>query len=475
MGRLMYMKEIMKSTLIKNATIFTASDTFVSDIWIEGERISVIGKDLSFEADTMIDANGKYVIPGGVEAHTHFDMPLKDSISSVDDFEMGTIAAACGGTTSIIDYAAHEHGELIEQGLENWFKKAEGKAVIDYGFHMSLSEFTHRTLKDMELMVKQGVTSFKVFTAYPGRMMLDDATIFRIMKKSEELGALVCVHAENGHIIDVLIEEALAAGHVSPKYHPLTRPPSGEAEAVHRVITLAELANAPILIVHISCSDVTNHIMEARGRGLPIYGETCPQYLFLSDDLYSLPKFEGAKYVMSPPLRDRSHHESLWQAIQNRTIQTIGTDHCPFLFNGHKTEGKDDFTKIPGGIAGVETRMGLMYTGGVCEGRINMNHFVDLVSTAPAKLFGLYPQKGTIAPGSDADMVLFDPSADTLISAVTHHCNADYSPYEGMRVKGMPGIVLSRGEIIAEDGKFLGTPGTGRFLKRTPQAFVSES
>ncbi len=465
----------MSTTLIKNGTIFTASDTFMSDIWIEDERIGAIGSELSFEADTVIDARGKYVIPGGVEGHTHFDMFLRDNISSVDDFEMGTIAAACGGTTTIIDYGAHEHGELMEQGLENWFKKAEGKVVIDYGLHMTLSEYTDRTLQDMERMVERGVTSFKVFTAYPGRMMLDDAGIFKIMKKAEELGALVCVHAENGHVIDVLIEEALAAGHVSPKYHPLTRPVVGEAEAVHRVIALAELANASILIVHISCTNVIEHILTARRRGLSVYGETCPQYLFLSDDLYSLPKFEGAKYIMSPPLRDRSHHEGLWQAIQNRAIQTIGTDHCPFLFNGHKTEGKDDFTKIPGGIAGVETRMSLMYTGGVCEGRINMNHFVDLMCSAPAKLFGLYPQKGTIAPKSDADIVIFDPSTETLLSAVTQHSNADYSPYEGMRVKGMPGIVLSRGTVIAEDGKFIGTAGAGRFVKRTPRPLVSES
>ncbi len=463
----------MKSLLIKNGTIVTASDTFVSDIWIEDDRICVMGRNLSSEADTIIDATGKYIIPGGIDVHTHLDMPLGD-IRSVDDFETGTAAAACGGTTTIIDYAAHKHGEPMEQGLETWFKKAEGKAVIDYGFHMTLSEFTDRTLRDMERMIDLGVSSFKIFTAYPGRMMIDDAAIFRVLKKSEELGALVCAHAENGHVIDVLIEEALAAGRTAPKYHALTRPPAGEGEAANRVIILAELANSPLYIVHISCRDVVRQVIKARSRGLPVYAETCPQYLFLSYDYYELPEFEGAKYVMSPPLRKKDHQECLWQAIQDRTIDTIGTDHCPFYFHGQKDRGKDDFSKIPNGAPGVETRMSLLYTGGVCHGRISINHFVDIVSTAPAKLFGLYPQKGTITPGSDADLVIFDPAAETLISAMTQHSCVDYSPYEGMRVKGMPDIVMSRGKIIVQNGNFVGTPGAGRFMIRAPQPLISD-
>lgn len=457
----------MTSILIKRGTVVTASQSFISDIFIHNGCIRSIGQELTIEADTVIEASGKFVMPGGIDVHTHLDMPL-DDIRSVDDFETGTIAAACGGTTSVIDYAAHAHGETMERGLETWHEKAEGKAVIDYGFHMTLSEFTDRTLQDMEGMVELGVSSFKVFTAYPGRMMIDDASILKILRKSEELGALVCTHAENGHVIDVLIQEALASGNVAPRYHALTRPPIGEGEAVNRVITLAEIAGAQLYIVHVSCCEAIQRIVEARNRGLPIYAETCPQYLFLAYDNYELPEFEGAKYVMSPPLREKYHQECLWHGIQNHMFQVIGTDHCPFLFKGQKNRGKDDFTKIPNGGPGIETRLSLMYSGGVCTGRISINHFVDLVSTAPAKLFGLYPQKGTIAPGSDADLVIFDPEKETLVSAITHHSVADYSLYEGMRVKGMPEIVMVRGKIIVDHGNFIGTPGDGQFMKRTP-------
>jgi dihydropyrimidinase len=464
----------MKSLLIKNGTIVTASDTFGSDIFVKDGRViwlgllSQIGQE-RFEADTIIDASGKYVIPGGIDVHTHLDMQL-DDISSVDDFEAGSIAAAYGGTTTIIDYAEHSHGKPMEQGLETWFKKAEGKVVIDYGFHMTISEFSGQTLCDMERMVAAGISSFKVFTAYPGRMMLDDASIFKVLKKSKELGTLICVHAENGHVIDVLISEALASGHTAPKYHALTRPPVGEGEAAHRVIALAELADARLYIVHVSCNEALQKIVAAKNRGLPVYGETCPQYLFLSAENYERILFEGAKYVMSPPLREQHHQECLWQGIQGRALSTIGTDHCPFYFNGQKDRGRDDFTKIPNGAAGIETRLCLLYTGGVCTGRISINHFVDLVSTSPARLFGLYPQKGTIAPGSDADLVIFDPMVETPISATTHHSCADYSLYEGMRVKGMPEIVIFRGKVIVQDGQFTGTPGEGQFIKRKPYA-----
>ena len=463
----------MSTLLIRNGTIVTAAQSFRADLFIQDEHISSIGNNLPFEAEHTIDAAGKYVMPGGIDVHTHLDIPLGD-IKSVDNFKTGTIAAACGGTTTIIDYAAHNHGEVMEAGLDNWHKKADGQAVIDYGFHMTLSEFTKRTLPDMERMVERGVSSFKVFTAYPGRMMLDDAAIFQILKRSEELGTLVCAHAENGHVIDVLIQEALAAGKTSPKYHALTRPPAGEGEAVQRLVTLAELAEAPLYIVHVSCEDALLRIMEGRNKGLPIYAETCPQYLFLSSDYYDLVDFEGAKYVMSPPLREEYHQKALWRGIQNRSFQTIGTDHCPFNFHGHKDRGRDDFTKIPNGAPGIETRLGLMYTGGVYSGRISLNHFVDLVSTAPAKLFGLYPQKGAIAPGSDADLLIMDPKKDSLISTMTHHSAADYSLYEGMRIKGMPELVLLRGKIIVENGNFVGNEGSGRFLPRTPHPEESE-
>lgn len=461
----------MGSVLIKHGTLVTASETFTADLWIDAGRIAWIGAwpdSQGPEAETIIEAAGKYILPGGIDVHTHLDMPLREDLRSVDDFESGTIAAACGGTTTILDYAAHSHGESMEQGLENWRQKAEGTAVIDYGFHLTLSEFTDQTLHDMERMIEQGVSSFKVFTAYPGRMMIDDAAILRVLKKAKELGALVCVHAENGHVIDVLVEAALRAGQTAPKYHALTRPSSGEGEATHRVITLAEIAEAPLYVVHISCCEAIQEVAAAKQRGLPIYAETCPQYLLLSSDGYYLPDLEGAKYVMSPPLRERQHQACLWQAIQTNVVDTIGTDHCPFHFHGQKELGREDFTKIPNGGPGIETRLSLLYTGGVEAGRITLNRFVELTATRPAKLFGLYPQKGTLAPGSDADLAIIDPTAETIISAVTHNSHVDYSLYEGMRVKGMPEYVLLRGEIIVRAGKFVGKPGSGRFLKRPP-------
>ena len=461
----------MGSVLIKQGTLVTATDTFPADLFIEAERIAWIGaeSDAMFpQADTVIDAAGKYILPGGIDVHTHLDMPLSGDLRSVDDFETGTIAAACGGTTTIIDYAAHSHGEALEQGLATWRQKAEGKAVIDYGFHMTLSEFTAQTLRGMERMVEQGVSSFKVFTAYPGRMMIDDAAILKVLKHAKELGAIVCVHAENGHVIDVLVEEALRAGQTAPKYHALTRPSIGEGEATHRVITLAEIAEAPLYVVHISCCEAIQEIAAAKQRGLPVYGETCPQYLLLSADCYYWPEFEGAKYVMSPPLRERQHQECLWRALQTGVVDAIGTDHCPFHFHGQKELGRQDFTKIPNGGPGIETRMSLLYTGGVEAGRITLNRFVELTATRPAKVFGLYPQKGTLAPGSDADLAIIDPSVETIISAMTHNSHVDYSLYEGMRVKGMPSYVFLRGELIVRAGKFVGKSGSGRFLKRPP-------
>ena len=464
----------MQTLLIENGTLVTATDTFRADLFVKNERIAWIGLRSEsnaerFDAETIIDAAGKYVMPGGIDVHTHLDMPLGD-IRSVDDFAAGTIAAACGGTTTIVDYAAQRRGQSMQQGLATWLQKAEGKAVIDFGFHITLSEFTGRTLPEMDAMVAAGVPSFKVFTAYPGRLMLDDAAIFEVLKKAKELGALVCAHAENGPVIEVLIREALAAGQTEPKYHALTRPPAAEAEAVHRLITLAELAAAPLYLVHVSSADALNEIVAAQNRGLPVYAETCPQYLWLSAENYDRILFEGAKYVMSPPLREKHHQNRLWQGLRSHAITVIGTDHCPFHFNGQKSRGKEDFTKIPNGAPGIETRLSLLYTGGVCTGRISLNQFVALVATNPARLFGLYPQKGTLAPGSDADLVIFDPTAETLISAVTHHSCADYSLYEGLRLKGMPEFVLSRGNVIVQNGQFTGTPGAGRFLPRKPYA-----
>lgn len=456
----------MKSLLITHGTVVTAADTFAADILIENERIAAIGASLSVQTDTILDASGKYVLPGGIDVHTHLDMPVGD-IRTADDFQSGTIAAACGGTTTIIDYAAHNRGEPLERGLDTWLQKAAGRAVIDYGFHLTLCEFTDRTLADMERIVERGVTSFKVFTAYPERLMIDDGAIFHVLRKAGEIGALVCAHAENGPVIDILVRETLAAGHTAPKYHAITRPPMCEGEATQRLITLAALADAPLYVVHVTCQEAVDAISAAKNRDLPIYGETCPQYLVLSSEEYDLPEFFGAKYVMSPPLRESHHQERLWRGIQTRTIQTVATDHCSFNFHGQKERGREDFTKIPNGAPGIETRLSLLYTGGVCTGRISLNHFVDLTATAPAKLFGLYPKKGTIAPGSDADLLLVDPHAETLISAVTHHSAVDYSLYEGMRVKGVPETVILRGKIIAQNGIFLGTAGDGQFVKRS--------
>lgn len=458
----------MPAILIKHGTVVTAADITDADVYIEGERIKWIGAMLPehIPEDTVeIDASGKYVIPGGIDAHTHLDMPLGD-IRSVDDFEIGTTAAVWGGTTTVIDYAAQAHGERMQQGLETWLQKADGKAVIDYGFHMTLSEFSANTLTDMTAMVDAGVTSFKVFTAYPNRLMLNDSAIFQVLQQARKIGALICAHAENGPVIDVLVQQALAAGQTAPQYHAQTRPPATEAEAAYRLITLATLAKAALYIVHISCGDTLPHITVAKNRGLPVYAETCPQYLFLSDECYQQPLLEGAKYVISPPLRPREHQEALWQGIQNGLFDTVGTDHCPFLFHEHKKHGKQNFTEIPNGAPGIETRLALLYTGGVCTGRVSINRFVNLVATMPAKIFGIYPQKGTLAPGSDADIVIFDPERETPVSAVTHHSRADYSVYEGLRLKGMPEAVIVRGKILLQHGQFFGKAGDGRFLKR---------
>jgi dihydropyrimidinase len=464
----------MQTLLIKNGTLVTASETVQTDILIKDGRIDRLGFLTSsgaeiVPADEVIDATGKYVMPGGIDVHTHIDMPLGD-IRTADDFESGTCAAACGGTTTIIDYAAQSRGESMAQGLETWMQMASGKAVIDYGFHLTLAEFTERTFADMEQMVALGAPSFKVFTAYPNRLMLDDAAIFRVLQHAARIGGLVCAHAENGPVIEALIQDALAAGHVEPKYHALTRPPELEAEAVHRLITLAELARAPLYIVHVSSNDALQEIITAQRRGALVYAETCPQYLVLSDENYERLLFEGAKYVMSPPLRSKSHQAALWQGLHSQAVFVIGTDHCPFYFNTQKVRGKDNFTKIPNGAPGIETRLAVLYTEGVCTGRISLNQFVALVATNPAKLFGLYPQKGTIAPGSDADVIIVDPTAATIISAVTHHSCVDYSLYEGQTVKGMPETVLFRGNVIVQQGRFVGARGAGQFLKRKPYA-----
>ncbi|MBI3941012.1 MAG: dihydropyrimidinase [Acidobacteria bacterium] len=453
-------------TLVRNGTVVTATDQYRADVLIVDDVIDSIGRQLSVDADHEIDASGCYVLPGGVDVHTHMDMPFGGTVSS-DDFETGTIAAAHGGTTTLIDFAIQFKGQAMRQALDTWYGKADGKAAVDYGFHMIVTDLPDAGLEDMSSMVRDGVTSFKLFMAYPGVLMVDDATIFKALVQAGKIGALICMHAENGSVIDLMVRRALAEGKTAPKYHALTRPASMEGEATGRAIALAELAGAPVYIVHLSCNDALQKVREARDRGLPAYAETCPQYLFLSDENYQAEGFEGAKYVMTPPLREKWHQDRLWAGLQKDHLQVVSTDHCPFCFKEQKELGREDFSKIPNGAPGVETRLSLLYNGGVRTGRISLNRFVQLVATAPAKMFGLFPRKGTIAAGSDADLVIFDPEAEVTLSAKTHHMRVDYNPYEGMRVKGAARVVLSQGKVVVENGQFRGRAGAGRLLKRS--------
>jgi len=459
----------MGRTLIKNGTVVKATDQYTGDVLVEDEKIVVIGTLLDIQADKVIDASGKYVLPGGIDVHTHLDMPFGGA-TSADDFETGTRAAAFGGTTSIVDFAIQYRGQTLHDAWEAWIKKADGKAVIDYGFHMIITELTDQVEGEMDALVRQGITSFKLFMAYPGVFMLDDASIFKALLRTGKNGGTICMHAENGGVIDVLVKRALAEGKTAPKYHALTRPARAEAEATHRAIALAEIADVPVYIVHLSAAEALEMVTEARDRGLPAHAETCPQYLFLSYENYEEPGFGGAKYVMSPPLRDKAKQDQLWRGLAFNDLQVISTGHCPVCMKEQKELGLNDFSKIPNGAPGVETRMSLVYDGGVRPGRISLNRFVELTSTSPAKIFGLFPRKGTIAPGSDADIVVFDPNRTVTLAAKTLHMNVDYNPYEGRQVTGATDTVLSRGRLVIEDGKFVGRAGSGSFLKRATRS-----
>src|ERR1700729_585478 len=453
-------------TIIVNGRVATATDTYTSDVAITDGKIAAIGRDLPRQnATKILEASEKYVFPGGIDVHTHLDMPFGGT-TSADDFETGTRAAAFGGTTTLIDFAIQYKGQTLRTAFDTWMQKASGRAVCDYAFHCIITELADAQLDEMNALVREGVTSFKLFMAYPGVFMLDDASIFKAFRATSKNGGLVCMHAENGGAIDVIVQQALAEGKKAPKYHALTRPTTAEAEATSRAIALAEMAGCPVYIVHLSCNEALEKVREARDRGLPAYAETCPQYLYLSLENMNAPGFEGAKYVFTPPLREKWHQEKLWQGLTHDTLQVVSTDHCPFCFKEQKELGIDDFTKIPNGGPGVEHRMSLIYSGGVAGGRFSPNRFVQLVSTAPAKLFGLYPRKGTIAVGSDADIVLFDPNEEQTISVKTHHMRIDYSMFEGIRVKGVPKTVLSRGRVIVDNGKFVGRAGSGEFIRR---------
>ncbi|MCB9377798.1 MAG: dihydropyrimidinase [Holophagales bacterium] len=459
-------------TRIENGTIVTAESTFPGDLLIDGETIAAIeppGVLGSAFVDRVVDAAGRYVMPGGVDAHTHLDMPLDDAVSSADDFESGTIAAAVGGTTSIVDYATQTRGGSLAEALETWHAKAAGRAAIDYGFHMIVSDYRPEVADELDAMVAAGVPSFKLFMAYPDRLMLDDGAIFRVLLAARENGGRVCLHAENGHVIEVLVERALAAGRTAPRWHAETRPARAEAEAVHRAAALAEIAGAPVFIVHLSSAEALEEVERAQERGVELAAETCPQYLCLSDERYDAPGFEGARYVMSPPLRDASSQRPLWRGLATGSISTVATDHCPFRL-ADKARGRDDFSRIPNGAPGIEQRLLLLWNEGVRTGVLTMNRFVEVVATAPARIFGLHPRKGTLAVGGDADLLIWDPERPVTLAAATHSSRVDYEPYEGRELLGGPERVLARGEMVVEGGRFVGRAGAGRFLPRAPRS-----
>ena len=454
-------------TLITNGHIITATDDYIGDILIENDHIVAIGSPGTFTAtqsDVVIDAQQRFIFPGAIDVHTHMELPLPTTVAS-DDFETGTIAAACGGTTTILDFANQQRGHTLAEALQAWHNKAGGKAVIDYGFHITITDLASAPEEAMDEMIGAGVTTYKLLMAYPGTFMVDDETIYRVLRRSARLGGLVMVHAENGIAIDFIVREAVAAGHTAPLYHAMTRPSLLEGEATQRAIKLATLTEAPLYIVHVSCVHSLQAVAAARVKDLPVWGETCPQYLYLDESCYTKPGFEGAKFVCTPPLRSPADQEALWLGLQRHELQVVSTDHAPFNFHGQKELGLHDFTRIPNGLPGVEHRVILLYDA-VRTGKLDIHHFVDLVATMPAKLFGLFPRKGTIAPGSDADLVIFDPERKMTISAATQHQRVDYTPYEGMPVQGIPDTVLLRGRVIVRNGEYVGGTSGGQYLAR---------
>jgi dihydropyrimidinase len=460
-------------TLIANGTIVTADGSYPADVLVDGEVIVQVGRDLAaagVTADETIDAAGRYVIPGGIDVHTHMELPFGGTFAK-DTFESGTRAAAFGGTTSIIDFAVQGKGQSLREGLDAWHAKAEGNAVLDYGFHMIMSDVNDDTLVEMDQLVAEGVPDFKLFTAYPGVFFSDDGAIFRAMQRTAKNGGLIMMHAENGLAIDVIAADTVNAGITDPIGHGLARYSILEGEATHRVIRLAQAAKVPVYIVHLSAMEALDAVRRARDEGLPAFAETCPQYLFLSlDDMGN--GFEGAKFVCSPPLRTAEHQAELWKGLVKDDLQLVATDHCPFDFHGQKELGREDFRKVPNGLPGVEDRVDLLHDGGVVAGRLSKERWVEIISTAPAKLFGMYPRKGAIAAGSDADIVVYDPNRRHVISATTHHMDVDYSCYEGREVQGGSDIVLSRGTIVVRDGEWTGPAGHGKFIRRSPADFA---
>jgi dihydropyrimidinase len=453
------------STLIRGGTVVNATGAVTADVLVQGEKIAaLVAPGFALEADEVIDATGKYVIPGGIDGHTHMEMPFGGT-SSADTFETGTIAAAWGGTTTIIDFAVQAKGTSLLSTLDKWHEKADGNCAIDYGFHMIVSDVNDTSLKEMESCIGAGVNTFKMFMAYPGVFYATDGEILRAMQKARETGATIMMHAENGIAIDQLVAQALAEGRTDPVEHGLTRPPELEGEATSRAIALAKVTGSPLYIVHLSAAQALDAVSKARDTGQNVFAETCPQYLFLSLEDLAKPDFEGAKYVASPPLRPKEHQGELWRGLRTNDLSLVSTDHCPFCFKDQKELGRGDFSKIPNGMPGVEHRIDLLHQG-VVRGELSLERWVEISSTTPARMFGLYPHKGVIAPGADADIVVYDPTAQQTLSAATHHMNVDYSAYEGMELTGQVSTVLSRGRVVVSDGAFHGNAGHGKFLTR---------
>jgi dihydropyrimidinase len=455
------------SVLIKGGRVVTAADDYIGDVYVDNGVVELIGRSLDVEADRVIDATGKYVLPGAIDPHTHMEMPFGGTVSC-DDFTSGTVSAAFGGTTTHIDFCLQAVGQSFGDALATWHEKIErAKPVVDVGFHIAVTDLHNGgSVEELATLPDQGVTSYKLFMAYKGALMVDDETLFETMRVAARTGALVLVHAENGDAIDVLVREALAAGKTEPKYHAQTRPPATEGEATNRAIQLAHLAGAPLYVVHVSCKEAIDPIALAREQGWAIWGETCTQYLFIDETFLDRPNFEGGKYVYTPPPRPKENQEHLWAALRNDVLSVVSTDHCPFNWETQKSLGRDDFSKIPNGGPGIENRLHMLHHFGVREGRISLNRLVELTATNPAKMFGLYPRKGTIAVGCDADIVVFDPNKKLTISAATHHSRIDYNLYEGTEVVGAPEVVLVRGTIVVEGDELKVEPGHGRFVKR---------
>ncbi|MBS5787373.1 MAG: dihydropyrimidinase [Clostridioides difficile] len=449
--------------ILKGGTIVTAEKIYKSDIKIVKEVIAEIGKNLKCDNYEVIDVSGCHIIPGGIDTHTHFDMNA-GSTKTADDFESGTKAAIIGGTTTVLDFAETSNDEDLIEGIKTYHKKADGKCSCDYGFHMTITKLDTDTFKFMEELISEGVTSFKMYMAYDG-MKVDDGTIYKVLEKARELGCIVEFHCESGDLLDVLVEENVKAGNLKPKYHPLSRPNIVEREAVSRLADITQLAYSRSYVVHLSCKESLVVVKNARKRGVNMIVETCPQYLLLEDKLYSNEGFEGAKYVMSPPLRKKEDIECLWNGIRDGDIQTVGTDHCSFNFRGQKDMGIDDFSKIPNGAPGVEQRIELLYTYGVAIGRISFNKFVEITSTNAAKIFGMYPKKGEIKVGSDADLVVLDTTKEKIITSTTQQQNVDYTPYEGFKVSCEIRDVFLRGEHVVKCGK-IKKKNKGKYLKR---------